>query len=105
MRSRSGLPESRSCDYWVDLGFTSVAEIHAPLEPGKPDSSGLRLWPAAAENVLVSTYSLGQRPPEDEIAARLVTSEEKAAANCSDDCGSPTTHRNAAGPTAFYAQH
>ena len=73
----------------VDLGFTSVAEIHAPLEPGKPDHR-ITLVASRGENVLVSAYPWVNGLPEDEIAARLVTSEEKAAANAPTTAEQPT---------------
>ena len=60
----------------VDLGFTSVAEVHAPLEPGKPENR-TTLVARRGDNVLVSCYPWLNGLSEDEIARRLSTSREE----------------------------
>ena len=62
----------------VDLGFTSVAEIRAPLEPGKPDHR-ITLVARRGENVLVSTYPWVNGLTEEEIATRLAASRQAPA--------------------------
>ena len=63
----------------VDIGFTSVAEVHAPLEPGKSDNR-VTLVVTGGETVAVSTYPWINGLVEDEIARTLQRAEAEKAA-------------------------
>jgi hypothetical protein len=54
----------------IDLGFTSVSEVHAPLEPGKPEHR-VTLFAAGREKVRVSAYPWVNGLSEDAIADTL----------------------------------
>jgi 2-polyprenyl-3-methyl-5-hydroxy-6-metoxy-1,4-benzoquinol methylase len=62
-----------------DVGFTSVAEVQAPLEPGKPENR-VTLVAKGCERVAVSTYPWINGLAEDAIARTLqVQDDEKSA--------------------------
>jgi 2-polyprenyl-3-methyl-5-hydroxy-6-metoxy-1,4-benzoquinol methylase len=57
-----------------DVGFSSVIECHAPLEPGKA-ADRITLAALCGERVSISTYPWVNELSEDEIARRLRSDE------------------------------
>jgi hypothetical protein len=62
----------------VDIGFTSIAEVHAPLEPGKADNR-VTVVATGGERVAISTYPWINGLVEDKIARTLQRAEAEKA--------------------------
>ncbi len=58
----------------VDVGFTSVFECHAPLEPSKPGDR-ITLVACKGSPVKISTYPWVNEKTEEEIQATLMTGQ------------------------------
>jgi SAM-dependent methyltransferase len=64
----------------LDIGFAAVAEVHAPLEPGKPDHR-VTLIATGNKKVKVSAYPWVNELSEEAIADSLRLREEATAAD------------------------
>jgi SAM-dependent methyltransferase len=67
----------------VDVGFPSVGEIHAPLEPGKPEHR-VTLFAGGTERVKVSAYPWVNDLPEEAIAQSLQSGAANTRLEASD---------------------